>query len=70
MKTSFDNETKTDGRTNKNERSYRDHPLRWDLKIMSYTLIMGFSILVISFWCNDILTQPKGTIGGKEGGRG
>ena len=31
MKTSFDNETKTDGCTNKNKRSYRDHTLRGDL---------------------------------------
>ena len=39
MKTSFDNETKThgrtDGRTNKNKSSYRDHPLCGDLKTFS-----------------------------------
>ena len=39
VKTSFDNETKThgrtDGRTNKNKSSYRDHPLRGDLKTFS-----------------------------------
>ena len=36
--TSFDSETKTDGQTdkqtNKNKRSYRDLPLRGDLKIL------------------------------------
>ena len=27
---------RADGRTNKNKRSYRDHPLRGDLKIVGY----------------------------------
>ena len=60
MLTSFDNETATDGRTNKNERNYRDHPLRGDL--IRFLDIILLNEEITKFWIqlNEGLSKVEG----------